>query len=58
MRRIKDQLNSVDTALGMLEKSHKELASAKPSFSDVIGTLDQIVTVLSDVKATVKGDAK
>jgi hypothetical protein len=56
MRQIKDQLDSVDNALGMLEKSHKELASQKPSFSDVIGTLDQVVTVLSDVKAIAKGD--
>jgi hypothetical protein len=60
MRQIRDQLDSVDTALGMLERSHKELASAKPSFSDVIGTLDQMVTVLSDVKAVAiaKGDKK
>jgi hypothetical protein len=56
MRQIKDQLDSVDNALGMLEKSHKELASEKPSFSDVIGTLNQVVTVLSDVKAIAKGD--
>jgi len=58
MRQIKDQLDSVDNALGMLEKSHKELASEKPSFSDVIGTLDQLVTVLSDVKAITQGDEK
>lgn len=58
MRQIKDQLDSVDTALGLLEKSHKELASEKPSFGDVIGTLDQVVTVLSDVKAIAKGDQK
>jgi hypothetical protein len=58
MRQIKDQLDSVDVALGMLVKSHKELDSEQPSFSDVIGTLDQMVTVLSDVKTLVKGDQK
>jgi hypothetical protein len=58
MRQIKDQLDSVDTALNMLLKSHKELASEKPSFSDVIGTLDQMTTVLSDVKALSRGEQK
>jgi len=56
MRQIKDQLDNVDSAFGLLEASHKKLDAAKPSFSDVIGDLDQIVTILADVKTIAKGD--
>lgn len=44
------QVDAVDEAFRLLVISHKELASQKPSYSDVIAYLDRIVTVLQDVK--------
>ncbi|HEY6243763.1 MAG TPA: hypothetical protein VIX17_07450 [Pyrinomonadaceae bacterium] len=47
---IKEHLDAVDEAFSQLEKAHKELTEEKPSYDDIVSSLDRIVTILGELK--------
>lgn len=47
--KTEDDLDAVDQALTQLERAHKELTEEKPSYTDVIASLDRIATLLKDI---------